>query len=131
MNKAEELATRLYPVEIDTRWGPLPGGGISEVDVNKVERLACIKGYEAAQKDLGWISVKERLPEERKYESDNLQGHHEWTESDEVFVLDDRGFPMVDSLRNGKFRRDGHKDCDGFPHWIEYWMPIPELPKEK
>ena len=118
--RAEQRAVEAYPYFTAENYG----------DVVKARR-AFKKGYEAAQKDLGWISVKEKLPEERKYESDNLQGHHEWTESDEVFVLDDRGFPLVDSLRNGKFRRDGHKDCDGFPHWIEYWMPIPELPKEK
>lgn len=100
-------------------------------DLTYMARTWVQKGYEAAQKDLGWISVKERLPEERKYESDNLQGHHEWTESDRVFVADDFGDVRVDDLRNGKFRTDGYKDCDGFPHWIEYWMPIPELPKKK
>ena len=117
MNKAEELATRLYPVEIDTRWGPLPGGGISEVDVNKVERLACIKGYEAAQKDLGWISVKERLPDE--------EGWY-------FACLEVDGHPRF--VRTSYFDVGRHKwldeDDEEIPV-ISHWMPIPELPKEK
>lgn len=128
--KAEELAKQLYP---DPKLEDY-----DDILVYRADRDSAIMGranvmfvYKQAKKDLGWISVKDRLPEERKYESDTLQGHHEWTESDRVFVLDDRGVAMVDSLRNGKFWLDGHKDCDGFPHYIEYWMPIPKLPNKK
>lgn len=74
-----------------------------------------------------WTYVTDRMPEERKYESDTLQGHREWTESERVLVVDDAGYQYVDSTRNGKFRTDGHKDCDGFPHYIIAWMPIPEI----
>ena len=132
--RAEEAALKRFP-EVMTR---IPYqdlieafGGKEYVDFNSMPRGYFQLGYEQAEKELGWISVKDRLPEERKYESDTLQGHHEWMESDRVFVLDDRGVAMVDSLRNGKFWLDGKKDCDGFPHYIEYWMPIPKLPKEE
>ena len=124
--RAEERGLEALP----PRWRKTRDGK-GKVDSALPVRKFYIRAYEQAEKDLGWISVKDRLPEERKYESDNLQGHHEWTESDRVFVLDDRGVAMVDSLRNGKFWLDGKKDCDGFPHYIEYWMPIPKLPKEE
>lgn len=128
--RAEEEAVEY---QIKTH-GPNVIGGASMLSEEEYMRfnmnLDFKNGYEQAEKDLGWISVKDRLPEERKYESDTLQGHHEWTESDRVFVLDDRGVAMVDSLRNGKFWLDGKKDCDGFPHYIEYWMPIPKLPNK-
>ena len=123
---AEQRALEAYPP--DTYYSYVYE---RRVDMNSQQRACFKEGYEAAKKDLGWISVKERLPEERKEYSDTLQGHREWTESDRVFVADDFGDVRVDALRNGKFRTDGYKDCDGFPHWIEYWMPIPELPKEK
>lgn len=123
--RAEEAALKICPpMIVKDEDGSLD-------DLTYMARTWVQKGYEQAEKDLGWISVKDRLPEERKYESDNLQGHHEWTESDRVFVLDDRGVAMVDSLRNGKFWLDGKKDCDNFPHYIEYWMPIPKLPEEE
>lgn len=72
-----------------------------------------------------WTKVTEAMPKETKYESNNLQGHHEWTESDRVLVITDHEESFVDSTKNGKFNHDGLKDCDGFPHWIVAWMPIP------
>lgn len=72
-----------------------------------------------------WTKVSEAMPKETKYESDNLQGHHEWTESDRVLVITNHEESFVDSTKNGKFNHDGLKDCDGFPHWIVAWMPIP------
>lgn len=72
-----------------------------------------------------WTKVSEAMPKETKYESDNLQGHHEWTESNRVLVITDHEESFVDSTKNGKFNHDGLKDCDGFPHWIVAWMPIP------
>lgn len=72
-----------------------------------------------------WTKVSEAMPKETKYESDNLQGHYEWTESDRVLVITDHEESFVDSTKNGKFNHDGLKDCDGFPHWIVAWMPIP------
>ena len=50
-----------------------------------------------------WIRCEEQMPEEHKYESDNMQGHHEWTESGRVLVWDSLYGPGIDSTRNGKW----------------------------
>lgn len=92
-----------------------------------IEGYSYVETYE--NKNSKWISVNNRMPDETKYESDNMQGHHEWTESERVAVMDDRGIIMIDSTRDGKFRKDGLKDCDNFPHYIEYWMPLPKFNK--
>ena len=49
-----------------------------------------------------WIKCSERMPEEHKHESDNMQGHHEWTESERVLVWDSMYGPGVDWTRNGE-----------------------------
>ena len=71
------------------------------------------RGYEQAEKDLGWISVKDRLPEE---------GHFVFTCSE------DEGHPQcvgVSCLLKGQW-------WDGEGHLnVEYWMEIPKLPKEE
>ena len=70
-------------------------------------------GYERAEKDLGWISVKDRLPEE---------GHFVFTCSE------DEGHPQcvgVSCLLKGQWW-DGEDYLN-----VEYWMEIPKLPKEE
>lgn len=79
-----------------------------------------------------WIKCSERMPEEHKYESDNLQGHHEWTESDRVLVWDSAYGPGIDWTRNGKW---GHEQIIGgyqgqICHGIIAWMPIPEFKED-
>ena len=75
-----------------------------------------------------WIKCSERMPEEHKYESDNMQGHHEWTESEKVLVWDSMYGPGVDYTRNGEWRSE---KCGGYQgqmcHGIIAWMPIPKL----
>ena len=72
------------------------------------------------------------MPEEHKYESDNLQGHHEWTESERVLVWDSMYGPGVDWTRNGKW---GYEQIGGYRgqvcHNIIAWMPIPEIDETK
>ena len=86
--------------------------------------------YMQAEKDLGWHSVEESMPEEKEYEEDTLQGHRKWTESECVFVMTGSGDPMVSWTRNGKFACERYKDCDNFPIQVRYWMPCPKLPEE-
>lgn len=50
-----------------------------------------------------WIKCSERMPEEHKYEFDDRQGHHEWSESDRLLVWDSMYGPFVDSTKNGKW----------------------------
>ena len=52
MSKAEERSTKAYPVVKVKSVGPLPGGGISEIDMNLLARKAYLKGYHQAEKDL-------------------------------------------------------------------------------
>ena len=85
---AEQRALEAYPP--DTYYSYVYE---RRVDMNSQQRACFKEGYEAAKKDLGWISVKERLPEERKEYSDTLQGHREWTESDRAYGLLSRGCP--------------------------------------
>lgn len=65
MSKAEEIALRSYPIKMT----PLvyqdlidQFGGKTEIDVNTYPRCLFQEGYEQAEKDLGWHSVKESLP---------------------------------------------------------------------
>ena len=58
MTKAEQAALKAYP--ISTSYLSESNG---DGDRNHPRRLAFIEGYNQAEKDLGWISVKDRLPE--------------------------------------------------------------------
>lgn len=107
MNHIEEKAFEVYPVIIKR-------GFQAEHDVNLLTRRGFIKGYKQAEKDLGWISVKDRLPEENKW----------------VFVcVDMQGVPQcvgLGYLRDGEWCDD--ENDNGF--CVDYWMEIPKLPKE-
>ena len=71
------------------------------------------------------------MPEEHKYESDTLQGHHEWMSSEPVLAWDSMYGACIDWTRNGKWRSE---QIGGYQpqvvHGIVAWMPIPEF-KEK
>lgn len=65
MSKAEEAALEKFPVKIiKISYQDLINifGGKGFVDSNSIPRLYFQQGYEQAEKDLGWISVKDRLP---------------------------------------------------------------------
>ena len=59
MSKAEERALEAYPNVEQPVWDE---SYPKTLFVRHTERNAFIKGYEQAEKDLGWISVKDRLP---------------------------------------------------------------------
>ena len=108
MTRAEEAAMKAYPIKdewIGNQYGDFG-------DVNFETRKKYQEGYEQAEKDLGWISVKERLPETTDY----------------VFTcIDDEGVPQCVGFhyyKNGKWF-DGYEEdtVDA----VEYWMPIPRL----
>lgn len=110
MSKAEEKALEAYPENISY-------STVLErpFDYNGNWRRIFIQGYEQAEKDLGWISVKDRLPEENKW----------------VFVcVDMQGVPQcvgLGYLRDGEWCDD--ENDNGF--CVDYWMEIPALPNEE
>lgn len=78
-----------------------------------------------------WIKCYEQMPEERKYEFDTKQGHHEWTESDPVLAWDSSYGPRIDFTRNGKWRSEQHGGYQSqVVHGIIAWIPIPEFEEE-
>lgn len=118
--RAEEAALKAYPQEEIVAYGPLPGADEPNVyDDDLPYRTGFIKGYEQAQKDFGWISVKERLPENADYV---------------LTCVDVDGVPQCIGL--GYYSNDAGVWIDPFDEKgdadnVDYWMPIPELPKEK
>ena len=77
-----------------------------------VQTLNFILGYEQAEKDLGWISVKDRLPDTPAY----------------VFTcINDNGVPQCVGFhyyKDGKWWEGYEEDSVGA---VEYWMPIPKF----
>lgn len=80
---------------------------------NRLKREVFIKGYELAEKDLGWISVKDRLPEESGFY---------------ITCVNQAGVAQCVgiTLFNGKY----WEDDDDSEERVDYWMPIPKLPKD-
>ena len=108
MTRAEEKAFEAYPVLFSERTGnqsPFPD-----------RREAFQKGYEQAEKDLGWISVKERLP-----------GPSEWV------VVCVKGYgnrPQCLALATyNKYTKEWYTDDwengEQEVYNPDYWMPIP------
>ena len=101
MTKAEQAALEAYPHYTAENLD----------DVIKARKFFA-KGYELAEKDLGWVSVKDRLPE---------IGHFVLT------CVDDFGTPqsvgMALLLKDGTWWDGDMKVC------VDYWMEVPKLKK--
>ena len=79
-----------------------------------------VKGYEQAEKDLGWHSVDESLP---PMDEEVIVLLGEW---DEV---------SIEPLYRITFGHVVNKEyCEDFSGWnipgVRYWMPCPELPEK-
>ena len=102
--RAEEKAWKAYPYQNGMK------GLICENS-----RKIFIEGYSQAEKDLGWISVKDRVPDTTAY----------------VFTcIEMNGIPQCVGFhyyKDGKWFEGFEEDTVGA---VEYWMPIPQLPKE-
>lgn len=72
------------------------------------------QGYSQAEKDLGWISVKDRLPEE---------GHFVLT------CVSDTGTPQCVGM--ALLLKDGTWWDGDIKVRVDYWMEVPKLPKEE
>ena len=123
--RAEEKAVEY---QIKTH-GPNVMGGASMLSEEEYMRfnmnLDFKNGYELAEKDLGWHSVEESLPEEAEYVTDN-GCHQKWSKS--VFVITTGNSVMLCWTKDGEFFCD--KDFH-FPVKVKYWMPMPRIPEEK
>lgn len=111
--RAEEEAVEY---QIKTH-GPNVMGGASMLSEEEYMRfnmnLDFKNGYEQAEKDLGWISVKDRLPEENGWY---------FTCVEQAGVAQCVGVTYFDS----KEWTD-----DDSTELVDYWMEIPELPNKK
>ena len=107
MTRAEELALKAYP--ISTSYLSESNG---DGDRNYPRRLAYIEGYEQAEKDLGWISVKDRLPE---------KGHFV------LICVSDAGTPQ--SVGMALLLKDGTWWDGDMKVYVDYWMEVPKLKK--
>ena len=84
-------------------------------------RHSYIRGYEHAEKDLGWHSVDEFLPP---------------MDEEVIVLLDEWNEVRIEPLYRIAFGHVVNKEyCEDFSGWnipgVKYWMPMPEIPKEK
>lgn len=94
-------------------------GGKTEVDFNLLPRSYFRLGYEQAQKDLGWISVKDKLP-----------APSEWV----VACIEQHGHAQCLTLavyneETKEWHTDQWEDGEQETFSPDYWMPIPNKVK--
>ena len=88
--------------------------------------------YNAFKAGAEWMAGQEwiddgSMPPETKQESDTLQGHKEWTESEPVLAWDSIYGCRVDWTRNGKWMSEQTGGYTGqVCHGIIAWRPIPK-----
>ena len=114
--RAEEAAMKVYPVK-DYNKEPSYVHTCDTKMLDKVYREVFKLGYMQAEKDLGWISVKDRLPEKSGYyitcvERDGKPKH----------ICADDYFDA--SKKEWLYKEECIADVD-------YWMEIPKLPMEE
>ena len=123
--RAEKAALKAYPVNMT----PLnyqdlieQFGGKTEIDFNVYPRCLFQEGYEQAEKDLGWHSVIESLPQV----------------GEEVIVLADiitKGGLNVGFGRIAFGHIVDKSVAIDYNGWnipgVKFWMPMPEIPKEE
>lgn len=112
MSKAEKIAAKIYPfVTANDCCGNAFVANETNDDIINM-RSGFIKGYEQAEKNLGWISVKDRLPDK-----------HGWY----FTCVNCSGVPQCVGLSyyssDGKWEDEEDDDV----HYIDYWMPIPQF----
>lgn len=115
--RAEERALEAYPQNEIIVYGPLPGANEpNRIDDNLKYRIGYIEGYEQAEKDLGWISVKDRLPEEPGYY---------------ITCCEDNGVAQAIGLTFYNSDIQSWLDYDDIKCivYVDYWMEVPKLKK--
>lgn len=109
MSRAEERALEAYPNEhfVDHTYAEMCRGFYEE-------------GYEQAEKDLGWISVNDRLP-----------GPSEWV----VACIEQHGHAQCLALATyNEETKEWHtaefEEGEQETVYVDYWMSIPNIIKE-
>lgn len=112
--RAKEEAWKTYPKRPEQRY--ITAHGTFEFDYDAPNREGFIKGYEQAEKDLGWISVKDRLPEKSGYYITCVErnGKPKYVYADDYF----------DAKKKEWFYEE---KCIAD---VDYWMEIPKLPEK-
>lgn len=108
--RAQERALEFFPVKKIPYYGLASGR-----DVNLDKRILFCIGYEQAEKDFGWVSVKERLP-----------GPSEWV----VACVEVDGICTCLTLatydeETKEWHTDSWEDGEQEFYHPDYWMPIP------
>lgn len=114
MSRAEEAANKDFEGRFDTD---------DQTVIWFMEKMkhSYIKGYEQAEKDLGWHSVDESLPP---------------MDEEVIVLLGEWNEVRIEPLYRIAFGHIVNKEyCEDFSGWnipgVRYWMPMPEIPKEK
>lgn len=110
LEKARSKANLRYPsiLEIDD------DAEFGEYDINEAKRDIFIEGYLEAEKDLGWISVEDRLPE---------VGHFVLT------CVSDTGTPQCVGM--ALLLEDGTWWDGDIEVRVDYWMEVPKIKEEQ
>ena len=111
MTRAEEAALKAYP-EIDYNKKPNYIHTCDSRMLDEVYREVYRNGYSRAEKDLGWISVKDRLPEE---------GHFVLT------CVADTGTPQCVGM--ALLCKDNTWWDGDMKVYVDYWMEVPQFQK--
>lgn len=114
--RAKDAALKKYPEErqfFDSALGRMT------FDHNAPKREGFIKGYEQAEKDLGWHSVDESLPEI----------------DEEVIVLrDELGVAPMYNMSFGHLVDYPKRFAMDYNGWnvpgVKFWMPCPKIPNQ-
>lgn len=113
MSRATEAAMKAYPEDIwiDVNYyGFVPDP--PKKDYNKERRAIYQQGYEQAEKDLGWVSVKDKLPKERGWYFTCIN-YNETPQALDVTYYDGKEW----------------LDDDDSTENVDYWMEVPKLKK--
>ena len=108
MTKAEERALEAYPTQ-DMYSSLLDGS-------NRLKREVFTKGYEQAEKDIGWHSVKDRQPYESNWYITCIEDFGHATSI---------GISFYDTNKQNWF----DDNIGGEEENVDYWMEIPQLQK--
>lgn len=129
--RSEEAAMKAYPVK-----GEWVGNQYGEwnADINRFPRTIFQEGYEQAEKELGWHSVDECLPEigEEVIALTNQMNGKTLDTARRICYAhrpDPKGWDGR-SLDTGEVK---HYDVVTYDGWnipgVRYWMPCPKLPE--